>query len=98
MRLCPWSLALASSIPVLVLERVCPRKGFPWPWPWIFFVSLALYLVSSTPPLLNSLISVLACFQHIAKLQKIMANTHAIFKLHSAAQKMAVFRYDYEQN
>ena len=58
MRLCPWSLALASSIPVLGLERFCPRKGCPWPWPWprIFFVSLALALasslVSSTPPLL----------------------------------------------
>ena len=34
MRLCPWSLA--SSIPVLGLERVCPRKGCPWPWPRIF--------------------------------------------------------------
>ena len=51
--LCPWSLALASSIPVLGLESVCPRKGCPWPWPRIFFVSLALAssLVSSTPPL-----------------------------------------------
>ena len=57
--LCPWSLALASSIPVLGLESVCPRKGCPWPWPWprIFFVSLALAssLVSSTPPLLYRL-------------------------------------------
>ena len=55
MRLCPRSLALASSIPVLGLERVCPRKGCPWPWPRIFFVSLALAssLVSLTPPLLN---------------------------------------------
>ena len=40
LRLCPWSLALASSIPVLGLESVCPRKGCPWPriflcpWPW----------------------------------------------------------------
>ena len=41
LRLCPWSLALASSIPVLGLESVCPRKGCPWPWPRIFFVSLA---------------------------------------------------------
>ena len=53
--LCPWSLALASSISVLGLESVCPRKGCPWPWPRIFFVSLALALasslVSSTPPL-----------------------------------------------
>ena len=55
--LCPWSLALASSIPVLGLESVCPRKGCPWPWPRIFFVSLALALasslVSSTPPLIK---------------------------------------------
>ena len=64
LRLCPWSLALASSIPVLGLERVCPRKGCPWPWPWprIFFVSLALALasslVSSTPPLLLNAMSV----------------------------------------
>ena len=52
LRLCPWSLALASSIPVLGLESVCPRKGCPWPR--IFFVSLALAssLVSSTSPLL----------------------------------------------
>ena len=54
MRLCPWSLALASSIPVLGLESVCPRKGCPRPWPRICFVWLALAssLVSSTPPLL----------------------------------------------
>ena len=53
LRLCPWSLALASSVPVLGLERFCPRKGCPWPR--IFFVSLTLALasslVSSTPPL-----------------------------------------------
>ena len=51
LRLCPSSLALASSIPFLGLESVCPRKGCPWPR--IFFVSLALAssLVSSTPPL-----------------------------------------------
>ena len=59
LRLCPWSLALASSIPVLGLESVCPRKGCPWPWPRIFFVSLALVLasslVSSTPPLTGML-------------------------------------------
>ena len=57
--MCPWSLALASSIPVLGLESVCPRKGCPWPWPRIFFVSLALALasslVSSTPPLADAI-------------------------------------------
>ena len=38
------SLALASSIPVLGLERVCPRKCCPWLWPWprIFFWVLGL--------------------------------------------------------
>ena len=42
-------VSLASSIPVLGLESVCPRKGCPWPR--IFFVSLALSLVSSISPL-----------------------------------------------
>ena len=49
LRLCPWSLA--SSIPVLGFESVCPRKDCPCPWPRIFFVSLASSLVFSTPPL-----------------------------------------------
>ena len=40
LRLCPWYLA--SSIPVLGLESVCPRKGCPWPW--IFFCVLSLGL------------------------------------------------------
>ena len=44
--------SLASSIPVLGLERVCPRKGC-CPWPRIFFVSSASSFVSSTPPLLS---------------------------------------------
>ena len=53
LRLCPRSLALASSILALGLESVCFRKGCPWPWPRIFLVSFALAssLVSSTPPL-----------------------------------------------
>ena len=53
LRLCPWSLA--SSIPVLGLESVCPGKGCPWPR--IFFVSLASSLVSSTPPLVSITVS-----------------------------------------
>ena len=44
-------MSLVSSNPVLGLERVGPRKSCPWPWPRIFFVSLALSLVPSTPPL-----------------------------------------------
>ena len=53
LRLCSWSLALASSIPVLGLEVVCPWMVYPWPWPRIFFVSLASSLppVPSTRPL-----------------------------------------------
>ena len=67
MRLCPWSLALASSIPVLGLERFCPRKGCLWPWPRIFFVSLASILVSSTPPLMSTkiIIFIYAIFRDI---------------------------------
>ena len=38
------SLALASSVPVLGLESVCPRKGCPWSWPRIFFCVLGLGL------------------------------------------------------
>ena len=52
LRLYPWSLAFASSNPVLGLERVCPRKGCPWPR--VFFVSLASSLMFSTPPLFES--------------------------------------------
>ena len=55
LRLCPWSLALASSIPVLGLERVCPRKDCPWPriflcpWPQALCPRLHLwYLVTSS--------------------------------------------------
>ena len=36
----PWSLA--SSIPVLGLERVCPRKVGLWPWPRVFLCILGL--------------------------------------------------------
>ena len=43
MRLCFWSLASASSIPVFGLQRVCPQEGL--------FLALASSLVSSTPPL-----------------------------------------------
>ena len=50
LRLCPWSLA--SSIPVLGLESVYPRKNSPWPR---LFVYVATSLVSSTPPLLFTL-------------------------------------------
>ena len=46
LRLCPWSLALASSIPVPGLESVCPRKGCPWPWPRALCPRLHLWFLS----------------------------------------------------
>ena len=59
LHLCSWSLAL--SILFLSLEKVCPWKGCPWPWSKIFLVSLALAssLVSSTTPLLITLLALL---------------------------------------
>ena len=43
--LCPWSLALASSIPVLGLERVGPwPRIFLYPWPWLRPRALCLRL------------------------------------------------------
>ena len=51
-KLCPRSLALASTIPVYGLERVRRWKVAPWPWVF-FFVSVALKVVFSTPPLQN---------------------------------------------
>ena len=47
-KLCPRSLA--TTIPVLGLERVCPRKFGPWPrivlspWPWPRTLCPRLYL------------------------------------------------------
>ena len=40
--LCRWSLALATTIPVLGPERVCSRKVGPWPR--VFFSSPGLGL------------------------------------------------------
>ena len=43
--LCPYGFALASSIPVLGLERICPREVGPcWPWPQIFLCAFGLSL------------------------------------------------------
>ena len=52
-KLCPRCLALASTIPVLGVGRVCSQKVGPWPWPRIFFpiLDLASNVASSTPPL-----------------------------------------------
>ena len=87
---CPWSLALASSIPVLGLESVCPRKGCPWPWPWprIFFVSLALSLVSSTPPLLCRLL----VFKIFARPVHCSSPLHAVGYQRTKAKKSLLFR------
>ena len=51
-------LGLSSSIPVLVLKRVCPWKNCPWPR--ILFVSLAeaSSLVSSTAPLIMAVVKI----------------------------------------
>ena len=51
-KLCPQSLA--STVSVLGLEKVCPRKVSPWPRIFFFFESLASNVVSSTPPLVKS--------------------------------------------
>ena len=50
LRLCTWSLA--SSVPVLGLERVCP-----WPRIFFMFLGLASSLVPSTPPLIVTLVT-----------------------------------------
>ena len=51
-KLCSWSLALASTIPVLGLKRICPRKVGPWPRIFFESLNLASKVVSSTPSLL----------------------------------------------
>ena len=67
--------SLASSIPVLGLERVCLRKGCPWPR--IFFVSLASSLVSSTPPLMFWLLT----FKSLILINALLAS-EAAFWMH----------------
>ena len=49
-KLCPQSLALASSTPVLGLDRICLKKSVLG-WPRILFQSLASKVVSLTPSL-----------------------------------------------
>ena len=55
-KLCSRFLALVSSIPVLGLFSVCPRKLGCYPWPQIFleFLTLASKVLSSIPPLIQS--------------------------------------------
>ena len=52
--MCPWSLALASSIPVVGLEMVCPWKVSSLPWPRIFFCVLSLGGLGLEPCVLDS--------------------------------------------
>ena len=53
--LCPWSLALASSISVLGLERVCPSSRiFLCPWPWPRALCLRLHLCRRVCSVQNS--------------------------------------------
>ena len=63
LRLCPFSAALASSIPVLGLERVYPQKGCPWPWPRIFLCSWPWPRALCPQPHLCSLYLSLVVFQ-----------------------------------
>ena len=98
MRLCPWSLA--SSIPVLGLESVCPRKSCPWPR--IFFVSLALAssLVSSTPPqvltivLFKSVQSIVFVFFVFRWLKKICYDDHSIYYLLTCSPLLYNFTFN----
>ena len=80
----PLSLSLASSIPVLGLERVCPRKGCPWPWPRIFFVSLALDFfcvlgLGLEPCVLDSTSGCCTCVLSYAKMLKETIETIVFF-------------------
>ena len=55
LRLCPWPwprafLSLASSIPVLGLERFCPWKCCPWPWPRALCPRLHLWFLPLAVP------------------------------------------------
>ena len=52
-KLCPRSLVLASTIPVLGLERVCSQKVGSWPR--FFFESLTSNVVFTTSPLSKTL-------------------------------------------
>ena len=72
------SLALASSIPVLGLESVCPRKGCPWPWPRIFFMSLAL--VSSTPPLIFKILVFVFSWPNWVEIDSLPINSYLTVK------------------
>ena len=82
-------VSLASSI--LVLERICPRKGFPWPR--FFFVSLASSRVSSTPPLVITSTHQVASAKKTAKRPfglwvKLPLVYHARWKLYCFPRKL----------
>ena len=89
-RLCSWSLALGSNIPVLDLESVCPRKSWPWPWPRIFLCPW-LWPRALCPRLH-------LCLQCSLKAQKsakcFLAFLHKIFHKCETACNSGVFRFE----
>ena len=95
LRLCPWSLALASSIPVLGLERVCPRKGCPWPRALssrlhLWFLHCKLLLET-----LFSMLNLFICFflQFIARLYLNRSRLECIRQLHHFVYLTVLYRH-----
>ena len=95
LRLCPWSLALASSIPVLDLERVCPRKGCPWPRALssrlhLWFLHCKLLLET-----LFSMLNLFICFflQFIARLYLNRSRLECIRQLHHFVYLTVLYRH-----
>ena len=51
-KMCPGPWPVASTIPILGLERICSRKVDPWPQIFFDFLALASNVVSPTPTLI----------------------------------------------
>ena len=56
-KLRPRSLAVASTIPVLGLERVCPRKVGPWPTTFFFVLGPEGCVLDSTSAIIESFLA-----------------------------------------
>ena len=59
-KLCPQSLALASTIPIVGFEMVYPQNIRSWSRNFFESLNLASKLMSSTAPLLDSLMAKLS--------------------------------------